>query len=406
LFISAITALAACDVGNATTQKIDAPPLTVREVRVTTGLDQDNKPVQSKIAPDGSTLALTTTSFTIKFERFLLPSTVLRQSICVQSKIGDVNSSAECQSPSELFLEPTYDPTRREVTYRQSETGPRLQAGQTYQLTVLPPPQETVLAGGGFRAFDGAPLEAPVSFQFRTVAMDPAMAVLEKPVAGDLFCRAETCEKDCAASTQVKSCVTACPSCTAACMCDPAAPECTNNCPMDNAECRKACNECLNCEPACQTSCLAEKCPLNVLGSLSACVFGGCHLSNPQIGAAMGLDLSTPDAIAMTAINQVANQTMQGENADEPDRSPLRFGRAMPIIDPLNPGNSYLLYKLAVGMSATGDAAPTPEEIARLRGSVVVGMPMPPKPGVPIRPIDMSAIADWIAQGAPIPACP
>jgi hypothetical protein len=370
---------------------------------VTTGLDGDDKPIRSKLAPTG-TPVLSTTSFTIRFDRFLLPSTVIRQSICVQSKYGPVDTSADCEGPSELFLEPTYDPTRREVTYRQAESGPRLQAGQKYQLTVLPPP-DTVLAGGGFRAFDGAPLAAPVVFQFETVAVTPANATLEAPVAGDLFCKAEACEKDCAASAQVTSCVGACPDCVATCLCDPAAPECTNNCPMGDDTCRKACNACLNCEPACQTTCLAEKCPLNILTSLSACVFGGCHQSNAQLGAAMGLDLSTPDAIAMTAINQVANQTQQGENADEPDRSPIRFGRAMPIIDPLNPGNSYLLYKLAVGMSATGDAAPTPDEIARLRGSVVVGMPMPPKPGVPIRPIDMSAIAEWISQGAPMPVC-
>ncbi|HZF49573.1 MAG TPA: hypothetical protein VE093_13030 [Polyangiaceae bacterium] len=349
---------------------------------------------------------LTTTSFTIRFSRFLLPSTVLRQSICIQSKFGPVNSSADCQGPSELFLEPTYDPTRREVTYRQAPSGPRLQKGANYQLTVLPPPPDTVLAGGGFRAFDGARLERPVVFQFSTVAEDPTDAVLEGPVAGDLFCRAETCENDCAASKQVGACQMACPtSCAAACMCDPAAPECTNNCPADDADCRKACNACLNCKPACLTTCTSEKCATGVLTSLSACVFGGCHQSNELLGAAMGLDLSTPDAIAMTAINRVAKQTQQGEAADEPDRSPIRFGRAMPIIDPQNPGNSYLLYKLAVGMSATGDSAPTPEEIARLRGSVVVGMPMPPKPGVPIRPIDMSAIADWIAQGAPTPAC-
>jgi hypothetical protein len=346
-----------------------------------------------------------TTSFSIRFDRFLLPSSVIRQSICVQSKIADVKSSADCESPSELFLEPAYDPTRREVTYRQSATGPRLQSGTTYQVTVLPPPPEGVAAGGGFRAFDGAALAAPVSFTFMTATQNLANATVEAPITGDLFCRTEACENTCAASAQVTACQTACPSCAVECMCDAAAPECTNNCPAMDSTCNKACNTCLLCKPTCQTTCVAEKCPADVLTSLSACVFGGCHQTNELFGAAMGLDLATPDTIAMTAINRVAKQTQQGENADEPDRSPIRFGRAMPIIDPGNPGNSYLLYKLAVGMSATGDSAPTPEEIARLRGSVVVGMPMPPKPGVPIRPIDMSTIADWISQGAPTPAC-
>lgn len=123
----------------------------------------------------------------------------------------------------------------------------------------------------------------------------------------------------------------------------------------------------------------------------------------------MGMDLR-PEGLAMTAINRVAHQTQQGERGNEPDRNPLRFGRAMPIIDASaadtaagSPGNSYLLYKLAVGRSAIGEAALDEAEIARLRDSVVVGMPMPPSSN--LRDIDLKAIAEWIAQGAPVPAC-
>ncbi len=123
----------------------------------------------------------------------------------------------------------------------------------------------------------------------------------------------------------------------------------------------------------------------------------------------MGMDLR-PEGLAITAINRVARQTQQGERGNEPDRNPLRFGRAMPIIDASaadtaagSPGNSYLLYKLAVGRSAIGEAALDEAEIARLRDSVVVGMPMPPSSN--LRDIDLKAIAEWIAQGAPVPAC-
>lgn len=331
---------------------------------------------------------------------------MLRQSVCIQSNLEPVASSAQCQGPGELLLEPVYDPTHREVTYRQAPGGPGLQPDTRYQLTVLPPPGNMVIAGGGFRAFDGAGLEAPVAFQFMTAASVPMGAKLETAPQGDLFCKAEECENNCATAKKVVACQAACPAdCVAVCMCDPMAATCENNCPDGDDACDDACNACLRCNPDCLTDCTAG-CPNGVLQTFSSCVFGACHQDNGAVGAAMGLDLSSMPAVSLSAISQVAKQTQQGENADEPDRSPLRFGRAMPIIDPFNPGNSYLLYKIAVGKSATGEAVVTAEETARLRASVVVGMPMPPPPGSAIRDIDMAAIADWIAQGAPTPVCP
>ena len=85
----------------------------------------------------------------------------------------------------------------------------------------------------------------------------------------------------------------------------------------------------------------------------------------------------------------------------------------MPLIDAGTPGepggfpgNSYLLYKLAIGPGAMGASAPTVEEGARLRNTVVMGLPMPPKQGAQISEVDVDAIVTWIAQGAPTPACP
>jgi hypothetical protein len=392
----------ACDVGDPTFQKLDAPPPNVIDVKATTSLDGENQPVRTSIAGGGMPQVLTTTSFTIRFDRFLLPASVLRQSICVQSKLGPVASAGECAS--EVSYEPTYDPTRREVTYRQSLTGAQLTPNTTYQLTVFPPVDETATAG--FRAFDGAPLAKAFTYQFATVA-DPN-ATLEAAPTGDLFCTAEACNSRCAASPTVTTCQAACPAdCTAQCMCG-----------MMDTACKTACNTCKGCKDTCFGAC-AGSCPLSVKASFSACAFGGCHADLRdstgaiQLGAAMGLNLGSAEGIAMTAVNRVARQTQQGEHADEPDRSPRRFGRAMPILDPGTPdepggypGNSYLLYKLAVGRSATGEAAVDEAEIARLRASVVVGMPMPPPSGAPLRDVDLSAIADWIAQGAPTPVCP
>jgi hypothetical protein len=66
-----------------------------------------------------------------------------------------------------------------------------------------------------------------------------------------------------------------------------------------------------------------------------------------------------------------------------------------------------MLYKLLTGPSVEGapdDIRPDPEEIARLRASVVVGLPMSPDGSV-LSPAQLLALSDWIARGAPTPDC-
>lgn len=372
---------------------------------VTVDLDEEGQPVEGALAPDGSTQALSTTSIRVRFNRFLLPTSVSRQAVCVQSRLEPVATFADCADP--VFLEPTYDPTRREVIYRQSLDQPRLVPGTKYQITVLPTPAEG--ASTSVRAFDGAPLAGAVSFQFTTMATDPSGAKLETLPTNDLFCSPKDCMDRCTASKAVTTCQAGCAtSCTA---------ECSMCAPMD-AACQEACDACTS---TCKDDCLADctnACPRGVRASLQLCAFGGCHLDRRDengiitLGAASGLDLGSPEAIAATAINRVARQTQMGEHADEPDRTPLRFGRAMPLLDSGtqgtpggNPGNSYLLYKLVVARNLIGEATASPEELARLHGSVIVGMPMPPPPGQALRDIDLTAISTWIAQGTPTPAC-
>ena len=84
-----------------------------------------------------------------------------------------------------------------------------------------------------------------------------------------------------------------------------------------------------------------------------------------------------------TAIGETSHFSQQGEGADIPDNSPIRFGRAMPIIDPSNPGNSYLMYKLIINTNNQPNiSGPFPldpmlvSEIGRLRDSVVVPTPL------------------------------
>ena len=82
--------------------------------------------------------------------------------------------------------------------------------------------------------------------------------------------------------------------------------------------------------------------------------------------------------------------------------------RAMPILDPTFPGNSYLLYKLLASHDTPLENPPDPVEVDRLRRSLVVGMPMPPSTaqGAFLRAGEAEWISVWLAQGAPTPVCP
>lgn len=81
---------------------------------------------------------------TLTFDRPLLPSTAVRQSISIF-----VNDKAAYMP----LYEPEYDVLTRRVTFRTSST---LLPGVLYQMR-LPVPKGD--SGSGFRAFDGAPLE-------------------------------------------------------------------------------------------------------------------------------------------------------------------------------------------------------------------------------------------------------
>lgn len=152
-----------------------------------------------------------------------------------------------------------------------------------------------------------------------------------------------------------------------------------------------------------------------VLPALRACSYAGCHLdttgATDATGAAEGLDLSSPERIAATAIGRVAHETQTSAHAIVPTKSAPRFGTSMPLLDPSFPANSYLVYKLLASRASTRALpdAPSDAEIERLREGVVVGMPMPPTnaPGAAIRdPVTLDAIVTWLFEGAPMPACP
>jgi hypothetical protein len=101
----------------------------------------------------------------VRFDRFLLPKTAVRQSLRVYSGRPD----------QALLLEPVYDVVERVVSYRPA-LGTVFERGLLYRVELALPEESS--SGSGFRAFDGAPLtedgETPLHFSFRTARAEPA----------------------------------------------------------------------------------------------------------------------------------------------------------------------------------------------------------------------------------------
>lgn len=384
--LSGAGAAASCDVGDKAVAPTRGPALRLVATVVATGVDAGAK-VRTELTSVPSTppVVLRSTAVTLRFNRFLNPSTVVRQSVCLQASASTVTDLTACVTP--VFLEPSYDPVRREVTLRL-EPGKRLEPDVLYRLTLYGATSDEPCSGDtpkgcGLRAFDGAPLEAQLAFDLRTVADDPPGDGDDlEPVLDDPFCARTSCTKPCDAAHEA----------------------CEDGCGDDDA-----------CEDGCDAarSACRDACPTRDVVSVleESCGSGACHGGE----RAAGLSLDDEAGIA-SAVGRVANQTQTGELAWQAEQSPSSLGRAMPIIDPGNPGNSYLLYKVLLNRSIPAAALAPADELERLRGTVVVGNPMPIEQypddpstpehegsGLSIEELDL--VRRWIAAGAPTPSC-
>ena len=301
------------------------------------------------IIQDGATAVATTTRIDLKFDRYMLPTDVIRQAVCLRSAPGTVKTANDCTAG--VFLQPTYDPVSRVATFYQDATQGALAAGQLYTLTVLPGSGPT-----GFQAFDGIALDQRYEFSFTTAA----------PAAG----------------TPVESASTA------------------------NGYCLGT-----DCGDACAGG--------------AAAVFQGvcatCHAQNLQtvptpptppqmISAPEGLYLDSQGGLLQTAIGKVAHTSQEGGAAQNPANHAARFGVGMPIVNPNDPGESYMLYKILASSSFPLDPADpsdaiAPGEAERLRLTVVTGVPMPAKSTSAIDYASTEKISAWIAAGAQFPSC-
>lgn len=147
----------------------------------------------------------------------------------------------------------------------------------------------------------------------------------------------------------------------------------------------------------------------------AGCTTGGCHGGKIP---AVGLLLDGPEAFVETTVNRVARQTELGAVIGVPLRDPARFGLRMPIIDPGQPANSYLVYKVLRGEfshwldpNEPGTCSsrysvglglecvpPSTSELARLREWFVKGAPMPPATDAPM-PVGGGAGASSMREG-------
>jgi hypothetical protein len=318
----------------------------------------------AKLPADGSPgVAATTTKLEIKFDRFMLPTDAIRQSMCLHSSAKSVVKLADCAAAE--FLEPHYDPVARVVTYYQSDPA-GLVAGQLYTAAIFRWNGES-----GLRAFDGVPLDRTYEFSFTAAAPADAMGApvdgvaIEAPARGGGYCGDGGCTETC----------------------------------LDGAAAvlRGSCDQCHADEP-------------------------GTGSKGKLYEQAMGLRLRSIAGLQATAIDKVAHETERGGAANKPAANPLQFGVAMPIIKSASPGESYLLYKLLVNDDPVIAVDPNdPDdkladgELERLRRTVVVGLAMPPKSTFSLIPQggapadgyeNLRKISAWIDQGAELPRCP
>ncbi len=333
---------------------LDTPALRLLGVRATSTYEADG-PVLVDLTEDAIRNDIATSArFELSFDRFLLPHKVIRQSICLRAAADNVSSIGDCKSPFQPFAEPEYDPVLRRVTYRLPADS-RLEGNTNYRLTVFVTPSTDK---SGFFAFDSAPLDRPYVFDFMTrPSTDPSQNEV-LPSSGQ-YCDAIDCFDQCVEDGNA----------------------CVTNCDGSDAE-----------KAACTIDCCNVQCGFDALdpeqrfgGVLKSCAFGQCHQPADPASPndAMGLNLATPEALESTAINQVAHQTQQGGHATSATDAPLRFGRAMPLIDPNNPGNSFLLYKLLLhplNHTHNQGGGPSPAllgELQRLGAGAIMGLPMP-----------------------------
>ncbi|MBK6513799.1 MAG: hypothetical protein IPM79_29635 [Polyangiaceae bacterium] len=139
----------------------------------------------SALDPEGSSVVFSGSALRVRFDRYMDPQSMIRQSYCLQPDPAVVVGFEDCTQG--VFTAPSYDPVTRTLSVHLDE---RLVAGNLYTLTLLAPREGTDF---GFRAFDGVAFEANVSVSFTVAAdVEPPEAVEGPAEAPDCADVAET----------------------------------------------------------------------------------------------------------------------------------------------------------------------------------------------------------------------
>lgn len=238
----------------------------------------------------------------LAFDRYLLPSTVIRQSIQLVTVAGEPVEPSVVQ----------YDPVARTVTLSSMAGTKWLVEGQTYRVIAGVPENKD---GNGFRSLDGATLETPISITF---LVGPAKTVVI----------------------------------------DPPVDFCVDVLPIFSAKC-----------------------------SGSACHSSG-DVSRPSVAAA-SLVLDSSTGVASTALNRASQAANTGASFYKTAPGKV-FGVNMPLVDPGNPGNSWLLYKMLL--------APPPASVPAYSPYTCAKAPPMATPAAPYTPLAPNALVHPSAQ--------
>lgn len=143
------------------------------------------------LAADGSSEVFSGSALYVRFDRYMDPRSMIRQSYCLQPDPAVVESFEDCVEG--VFTAPAYDPVTRTLALYLDE---RLVAGNLYTFTVLAPRDGTDV---GMRAFDGVALVENFAVSFVVAADSDPPAEIERPAPapdcsdvsislGDLHC--------------------------------------------------------------------------------------------------------------------------------------------------------------------------------------------------------------------------
>jgi hypothetical protein len=263
----------------------------------------------------------------VQFDRFLASDTANRQAFCVSHGSNPDDCLAAGTGAGTVTFNVEYDPVDRVVVLKPPPNK-ALDVG-LYKVRVLAP--KNANDTGGIRAFDGVPMAEEFVWEFSV----DSSAMPQEPNRKIDFCAAEqgcmpaddagTVQKPVPDQSSIKDVVHSCAS------------EGSCHMPPD--------------DPA--------KPPKSLVGEPLILSQG------PDNGG------EAAQIRHIIAQHQVAPQT-----ATDPDPGQARttgadtFGRNMPFIDPKNPGNSYILYKMIIGMlTCPGGGAADPSYCAGDGGS-------------------------------------